>query len=52
LTIEAKGDYAGAKKMLDELGTIRPSMQKTLDSLSGIPVDIEPIFATATELAK
>jgi hypothetical protein len=52
LTIEAKGDYSGAKKMLDQLGTIRPSMQKTLDSLTGIPVDIEPIFATANELAK
>jgi hypothetical protein len=52
LTLEAKGDYTGAKKMLDELGTIRPSMQKTLDSLNDIPVDIEPIFATANELAK
>jgi len=52
LMLEAKGDYAGAKRMLDELGTIRPSIQKTLDSLSEIPVDIEPIFATANELAK
>jgi hypothetical protein len=52
LTIEAKGDYAGAKRMLDELGAIRPSMQKTLDSLNGIPVDIEPIFVTANDLAK
>ena len=24
LTIEANGDYAGAKKILDELGVLRP----------------------------
>src|SRR5216684_3625853 len=52
LMIEAKGDYAGAKRMLDELGAIRPNMQKTLSALNDIPVDIEPIFATANELAK
>jgi hypothetical protein len=43
LTIEATGDYARAKKMLDELGVLRPSMQKTLDKLKDIPVDIEPV---------
>ncbi len=51
LTIEAEGDYAGAKKMLDELGVLRPAMRKVLDSLQGIPTDIEPIFVTADELA-
>jgi hypothetical protein len=50
LTLEATGDYAGAKRMLDELGVIRPNMQKALDSLAAIPVDIEPIFVTAKEL--
>ncbi|HYL75253.1 MAG TPA: hypothetical protein VEU96_13665 [Bryobacteraceae bacterium] len=47
LTLEATGDYAGAKRMLDQLGVIRPSMQKALANLEGIPVDIEPVFATA-----
>ncbi len=28
LTLEAQGDYAGAKKLLDELGVIRPSLRK------------------------
>ena len=50
LTLEATGDYAGAKRMLDELGVIRPNMQKALNSLTGIPVDIEPLFVTANEL--
>lgn len=52
LTIEATGDYRGAKRMLDELGTIRPNMQKALNSLADIPVDIEPRFVTANELLK
>jgi hypothetical protein len=50
LTIEAQGDYAGAKKLLDELGVVRPELRKVLDGLQGIPTDIEPIFATADEL--
>jgi hypothetical protein len=49
LTLEATGDYAGAKRMLDELGVIRPNMQKALDSLTAIPVDIEPVFVTANQ---
>jgi Peptidase family M49 len=51
LTIEAEGNYAGAKKMLDELGVVRPALRKALDGLQGIPTDIEPIFVTADELA-
>jgi hypothetical protein len=51
LTLEATGDYAGAKHMLDQLGVIRPGMQKALNGLSDIPVDIEPRFATANQLA-
>jgi hypothetical protein len=52
LTLEATGDYAGAKRMLDALGVIRPGMQRALASLDAIPVDIEPVFATANELTK
>jgi hypothetical protein len=51
LTIEAEGNYAGAKKLLDELGVVRPAVRKALDGLQGIPTDIEPIFVTADELA-
>jgi hypothetical protein len=45
LTLEATGDYAGAKRMLDQLAVIRPVLQKAIDTLTGIPVDIEPHFA-------
>ncbi|HXM61231.1 MAG TPA: hypothetical protein VN950_10275 [Terriglobales bacterium] len=51
LTIEAEGNYADAKKMLDELGVIRPAVRKALDGLQAIPTDIEPIFVTADDLA-
>ncbi len=50
LTLEATGNYAGAKHMLDSLGIIRPNMQKALDRLRGIPSDIEPVFITADQL--
>jgi hypothetical protein len=52
LTLEATGDYTGAKRMLDELGVVRPAMKKALSSLNDIPVDIEPIFVTANEMGK
>jgi hypothetical protein len=42
LTLEATGDYAGAKKMLDKLGVIRPGMAKAIQGMSDIPVDIDP----------
>jgi hypothetical protein len=51
LTIEAQGDYSAAKKMLDELGVIRPNVKRALDGLKTIPTDIEPIFVTAEDLA-
>jgi hypothetical protein len=35
--------------MLAKYGVVRPEMQKALDSLKGVPVDIEPIFPLAQE---
>jgi len=43
LDVEATGDYSRAKKMLDELGVIRPPMARALDKLKDLPTDIEPI---------
>jgi hypothetical protein len=51
LTLEAEGNYKGAKKMLDELGVIRPSVKRVLEKLEGIPTDIEPTFVTADQLS-
>jgi len=44
MTIQAQGDYASAKQMLDRGAVIRPPMRRVLDRLVAIPVDIEPHF--------
>lgn len=51
LTIEATGDYRGAKKMLDTLAVLRPEMSATLKGVSGVPTDIRPVFETAEQIA-
>src|SRR5262249_44614170 len=43
LTLEATGDYDGAKNMLATLSVIRPEAQEVLDNLKSVPTDIEPI---------
>ena len=50
LTVEATGDYAGAKRMLS-LAVIKPNVQGALDRMKMVPVDIEPQFVTADEIA-
>lgn len=47
MTIQAEGAYDKAKAMLDKYAVIRPAMQKALDKLSAVPVDIEPQFPLA-----
>jgi len=42
LTLEAQGDYQGAKRMLDTLAVVRPPMQKALEEMKHIPTDIDP----------
>ena len=50
MTIEAEGRYDQAKELLARMGVIRPDVQRLLDKLTGVPVDIEPAFATADSL--
>jgi peptidase M49-like protein len=47
MTMQAVGDYAAARQMIAQLAVIRPPVQRILDRLSGVPVDIEPRFVTA-----
>ncbi|AKU24155.1 DNA mismatch repair protein MutT [Massilia sp. NR 4-1] len=47
LTIEATGDYARAKQMMDKYVVIRPDVQKALDKMKTVPNDIRPSFPTA-----
>jgi hypothetical protein len=47
MTLQAEGQYAKAKDLLDRLGVVRPPVQKVLDRLASVPVDIEPTFTSA-----
>ncbi|HMI37118.1 MAG TPA: hypothetical protein VK505_05785 [Steroidobacteraceae bacterium] len=50
LTVEAKGDAAGADQLLKS-GAIRPEVQAALDRLADLPTDIEPQLITAEAIA-
>ena len=50
MTLQAEGDYAKAKALIERLGVVRPEVQKILDKLTAVPVDIEPRFVSAAKL--
>lgn len=50
MTLQAEGDYGKAVALLKRLAVMRPEVQKALDRLAGIPVDIEPRFESARAL--
>jgi hypothetical protein len=51
LTLEAEGNYAGAKEILDNLGVLRPVLKRAFGRLTSLPTDIEPVFITADILS-
>jgi hypothetical protein len=52
MTIQGKGDRAAAQALLEKKGVVRPEVQRVLDRLRGIPVDIAPRFVTAEALTQ
>jgi hypothetical protein len=46
LTLEATGDYAGAKDWMGKMGILRPETKQALARLKAVPTDIAPIFET------
>lgn len=44
MTIEAEGQYEAASDLLKKAMVIRPEVQRVLDKLKDVPVDIEPMF--------
>ncbi len=52
MTLQAHGDYAGVKALLDRMVVIRPEMQQVIDRLTNVPIDIAPRFVTAQELTR
>jgi len=52
LMLQARGDYAGAKAMIDRLAVVRPEVRRALERLGHVPVDIAPTFVTAAQLER
>ena len=50
MVLEAEGSYAKARELIKNFGVVRPNVQKALNRLQNIPVDIEPKFTTAEKL--
>lgn len=50
MTLQAQGDYAGVKQLLERMVVIRPEVQHMIDRLVHAPIDIAPRFVTAEEL--
>jgi tetratricopeptide (TPR) repeat protein len=50
MTLQAAGDYAKAKALIERQGVVRPEVQRVLDRLTDVPVDIAPRFKTAEDL--
>ena len=49
LMIEATGDFARARKLLDKYAKSTPEIASVIGRLNDIPVDITPVFAAAGE---
>jgi hypothetical protein len=51
LTLQALGDYEGAKKFIEVYGQMGDDVRASLAKLEGVPIDIEPRFAIEKEYA-
>ena len=52
ITIQAAGDAARAQELLKTMAVVRPEVQRVLDRLKQVPVDIEPKFTAAEQLSR
>jgi hypothetical protein len=50
MTLQAEGSYDKAGAMLARLAVVRPEVQRVLDRLADVPVDIAPRFTTVEAL--
>jgi hypothetical protein len=46
MTLQAAADRAGASSLIETLGVVRPEVQRVLDRLRHVPVDIAPRFTS------
>jgi hypothetical protein len=46
MTLQAEGDLARARRVIEDSGSLRPSVTAVLEGLQGVPVDIEPRYTS------
>jgi hypothetical protein len=51
MTLQATGDFDAAEQILATRGIVRPEVQRVLDRLGAIPIDIQPRYVSADALA-
>ena len=51
MTLQATGDFDAAKEILETRGVIRPQVERLLERLGNIPIDIQPRYVTTDALA-
>jgi hypothetical protein len=51
MTLQAEDSYSKAKALIDRFAIIHPALQRALDRLSSVPVDIEPIFTLVPKIS-
>jgi len=52
LMLQATGDYDGTKKFVEKYRVMSPVMQKIVDELKDVPIDIHPSYPAIMELGK
>ncbi len=52
LTIQAEGSYEKAKAILERYAIVKPPMQRALEQLKNVPVDIEPSYPLAARASR
>jgi hypothetical protein len=51
MTLQARADVEGARRLVERSGTLRPEVLASLDQLGDVPVDIEPHYASIEALS-
>ena len=52
ITVQGTGNAARARELLKTVAVIRPPVQRAIDRMKAVPVDIEPRFTAAEEMAR
>jgi len=52
LTIQALGDYQAAKALIDRYRVLSPKLQRAVDAVKHVPIDIFPIYSIGQQAGK